>query len=668
MKRVIFYLAGILILPAAFMFSACTPGTESPEKPVNQEEQGNDSPAPEITNFSFTQTDGLQAENENAGAGAAAGTFSAAGGTPPYTYTLTAGDDKFEIDGAKLKIKTELSAGEHIFAAVVSDSKGKSFSRENLAVSVRKAEAPDFTFTPLEGLKYRTINVAANKTVGTFSGETALGETVTYTLTSDSEGNDADNGKFTIDGKELKINSAALDAGTWKAHITAAGGNGKTLSKAVKITVDVNKDLLAAAVAAAKEEIAAAPDVAENSSGVPSGQPWLTQDQKDAYQAVINAAEALLTDPNSTQADWDEAQDTTLPDAAAAFSAAIENNGPGSYVPPKTSYDAANYEELAKAFEDIAAAEPSQVTINITADIDFTDDDLKDNMFINLNPVTDTGLQGKTITLTDNGDEKKLKRRHSGGSVMFTLGKTIGTGTAADVEKVKLIIGGSLIIQGMSAGEDGDTENSTKAIVSVNKEGILELTGSAKITKNTVAAVNYYSAGVLVYGEFIMSGGEVSYNVNYYGNAGGIYLSNGGMFTMSGGAIHHNANIMQNGTGRYLAGSGVKIMNATFTMSGGEIYSNTVDNQISGTDGTVSGGGVYFYLGTFNKTGGTIYGCDNPEKTNILKQDGICKTDNDNRGIAVYYDPNTKYLDLTADPSHNIHLTNTEAIGLEQEQ
>jgi hypothetical protein len=105
-------------------------------------------------------------------------------------------------------------------------------------------------------------------------------------------------------------------------------------------------------------------------------------------------------------------------------------------------------------------------------------------------------------------------------------------------------------------------------------------------------------------------------------------------------------------------GGGVSVSYGTFTMSGGEIYRNTAEDTTNDAEATIKGGGVFFGGSIFTKTGGTIYGCDDNEKTNILKKNGTQKTDGDNVGIAVYVDSDAplEYLDKTADDNHDLYF------------
>ena len=101
---------------------------------------------PEITDFTFTVTAGLQEGNENTAIGQVAGTVGTeVGGTSPFTYALVAGDGSddnanFEFDGTDLKIKDNaLAVKTYKVRIEVTDSKGKKFEK---AVTIAAATAP----------------------------------------------------------------------------------------------------------------------------------------------------------------------------------------------------------------------------------------------------------------------------------------------------------------------------------------------------------------------------------------------------------------------------------------------------------------------------------------------------------------------------------------------
>ena len=154
------------------------------------------------------------------------------------------------------------------------------------------------------------------------------------------------------------------------------------------------------------------------------------------------------------------------------------------------------------------------------------------------------------------------------------------------------------------------------------------------------AGTSDYGGGVYFRGDtFTMTGGEISSNEAYAG--GGVCIGSG-TFTMEGGTISGNKStnygggvyvltrnlfIMNKGTissNEAYAGGGVYVSSGTFTMEGGTITENIVDEDGGGVhistgtftmnNGTISknradgGGGVYVWAGTVTMEDGTISG------------------------------------------------------------
>jgi hypothetical protein len=131
-------------------------------------------------------------------------------------------------------------------------------------------------------------------------------------------------------------------------------------------------------------------------------------------------------------------------------------------------------------------------------------------------------------------------------------------------------------------------------VVQVNQRGTLAMKAGSRVTGNTSSS---YGGGVYVdYGTFTMSGGEVSSNTSSYG--GGVCV-NYGTFTMSGGKVSGNTSSVVSSSSR---GGGVYVGYGTFTMSGGEVSGNTSFSSSS------YGGGVYVGSGTFTMSGGAVSG------------------------------------------------------------
>jgi uncharacterized repeat protein (TIGR02543 family) len=137
------------------------------------------------------------------------------------------------------------------------------------------------------------------------------------------------------------------------------------------------------------------------------------------------------------------------------------------------------------------------------------------------------------------------------------------------------------------------------------------------VLKGRGLSVNNDTYLVSVSGNFIMNGGEISGNRNYYSTTGsgdatrrgsGVSIDNGN-FTMNNGKISGN-NIYVNTGISTLAnayGAGVSLNGGTFIMNGGEISSNQTYGY-SDWQCRSFGGGVYISEGTFTMNGGKISG------------------------------------------------------------
>ena len=191
---------------------------------------------------------------------------------------------------------------------------------------------------------------------------------------------------------------------------------------------------------------------------------------------------------------------------------------------------------------------------------------------------------GVTFTLYDCSDTGNGKITH--GTNGTTNSKYTGRGVSVD---------GTFNMYG---GEI--TGNETYEItvggggVYVAKNGVLNMSGSAVISGNTVCKGTAFSAGSgggvnVNGGTFNMSGGTISNNTaEIYGS--GVYVDAKGVFKMSGGTITEN---LRNG--------GVALSDAsTFDMYDTAVISNNKH----GADG----GGVYVRSSIFNMYGGTIIG------------------------------------------------------------
>jgi hypothetical protein len=226
-------------------------------------------------------------------------------------------------------------------------------------------------------------------------------------------------------------------------------------------------------------------------------------------------------------------------------------------------------QRLAQALEIIAADtenEDKEYTITITGDITLTDA----NHLININPVANTGYQGKKITITDNGAGKRLILGATRIGAVITVGATgsLPAGTEATV-----VLTGSITVVG--AGTQEATNNAP--LVKIARNGIFELDGSAKLTGNTTGQGAGVSLGSR--GKFYMKGGEISGNTIIGSFSGcGVYSTPGsnGAFEMSGGVIAGNRVVVvyeQNELYKYHGGAGV-YATGVFRKTGGIIYGN----------------------------------------------------------------------------------------------
>jgi hypothetical protein len=177
------------------------------------------------------------------------------------------------------------------------------------------------------------------------------------------------------------------------------------------------------------------------------------------------------------------------------------------------------------------------------------------------------------------------------------------------------------------------------SLVEVGEGGELVIKGGA-ITGNANVDEENRGGGVLVgwkNATFTMLGGTISGNSVRTGNGGGVYVNGEGtIFTMSGGKISGNKSINDGEWGG--SGGGVAVEGqATFTMTGGTISSNTATGAGGGVvvdhnsvftmrGGTILGnttefgGGVFVHNGsTFTMEGGTIYGSSEGANANTAQ-------------------------------------------------
>jgi len=190
--------------------------------------------------------------------------------------------------------------------------------------------------------------------------------------------------------------------------------------------------------------------------------------------------------------------------------------------------------------------------------------------------------------------------------------------------------GGGIYVNGVLTMNSGAVIECAKADIGggVYVSGTFTMNDGV-IRNNSTGGTKPFGGGVHVEldASFTMSGGEIYGNSATYG--GGVDVD--GSFTMTGGKIRDN-------TAGY-AGGGVGAHDGTFTMKGGSISSNSavnggginINDTSSMTGGSISnneGAGVYIYpYGTFNMNGGTI---SNNSGSGIYVNSGTC---NINDGI-----------------------------------
>ena len=219
----------------------------------------------------------------------------------------------------------------------------------------------------------------------------------------------------------------------------------------------------------------------------------------------------------------------------------------------------------------------------------------------------------------------------------------------------------------MSGGEIyGNTVSGTTSYIGgggVRNSGTFTMNGG-EISGNTVSGTSSnYGGGVYAGGTFTMNGGEISDNTG-----GGVYVSYNANFTMSGTAKIYGHTVSRTGGGGvYVEGS--PSYETNFTMSGGEIYNNTVtstdyydkggggvyvrsnanftmsgaakiyNNTVSGT-GLLYGGGVYVDTNaTFtmsSSTSGTATISGNTVSGTLSVGGGVCVGDPSNSGGATF--------------------------------
>lgn len=202
----------------------------------------------------------------------------------------------------------------------------------------------------------------------------------------------------------------------------------------------------------------------------------------------------------------------------------------------------------------------------------------------------------------------------AGAAVVLVSGSTLNMSGGTIKDNISNTLGGGVYVKGIqsrsstmnfSGGEiSGNRVNSTNddlgfdggGGVYVDLYATLDLSGTARISGNYACAVDYkesatfgggFGGGVYVAGTFNMRGGEICDNFaglanykNKYGNddrrggdGGGVYLYSKSSFSMSGGSIQDNT-VDDRGGGVFVRG-----YDHTITLSGRSIIQNNVDKD-----------------------------------------------------------------------------------------
>lgn len=212
------------------------------------------------------------------------------------------------------------------------------------------------------------------------------------------------------------------------------------------------------------------------------------------------------------------------------------------------------------------------------------------------------------------GNDTTYTDASAGAAVVLVSGSTLNMSGGTIKDNISNTLGGGVYVKGLqsrsstmniSGGEiSGNRVNSTNddlgfdggGGVYVDLYATLDLSGTARISGNYACAVDYkesatfgggFGGGVYVAGTLNMRGGEICDNFaglanykNKYGNddrrggdGGGVYLYSKSSFSMSGGSIQDNT-VDDRGGGVFARGYG-----NTITLSGRSIIQNNVDKD-----------------------------------------------------------------------------------------
>ena len=161
----------------------------------------------------------------------------------------------------------------------------------------------------------------------------------------------------------------------------------------------------------------------------------------------------------------------------------------------------------------------------------------------------------------------------------YTSRRTCGSGGGVCVNSGKFIMTGGSI--------DANRASSNGAGVNISNGGEFEMSGGSIISNNTTTTDGGYGGGVYVFGDnnnggtFTMNGGVIQGNSSDWGGGVSVEHKPKAKFYLNGGEIKENHATYQ--------GGGVYNYSGTFTITGGSITNNTVDNL----DNDRCGGGIY---------------------------------------------------------------------------
>ena len=210
-----------------------------------------------------------------------------------------------------------------------------------------------------------------------------------------------------------------------------------------------------------------------------------------------------------------------------------------------------------------------------------------------------------------------------GGAAYITGGADLTMGEDAVITGCEAAWGGAVYVNDGTFTQNGNAKiESCKTFINKTynetgrggaiyvEKGTYTLAEQAAVTNCTTQ--NLGTVYIADYGEFNMTGGEISGNTADYG--AGVYLTRGNM-TIAGGKIAQNT--------ANQAGGGVSQDGGVVLMRGGEISGNTADRgagwrltnggsvlmrdgDITGNNASNAGGGIYQDSGTFTVNGGSI--------------------------------------------------------------